>query len=317
MQASGAYIRPLLHRIWDAIHDPAQTPDPNNPSTGGVPDPVGKLGLPNYNPGSLSDEEARTVYAHGELRMRELNDTLARQGVSAEERAKIMFGQRNALRSWARELMSDRGLADQLNKNEPNLSWDQLVAKLQARGLTGEDLYKAIIESSTRSRASVNDSLGINPDHPPPLPPVLPSAPTDGAGPGSAPVISPPPKLPSVLEHPPVAPEPVQPDHPAPSPTPPTVLDHPPLPAWLQNPSPPGFDVHPGEPPLFAPMDTPGDTVPPPQYGPPVTLHLPQIHAPDMAPPTPEQQRGFLGTVGAIVLGGLAVLGRLGEGLKQ
>lgn len=80
------------------------------------PDPVGRLGLPDYKPGSLSESETRTVYTQGELRMRELNDQLARQGVSAEERAKIMFEQRSALRSWARDLMRDRALADQLNK---------------------------------------------------------------------------------------------------------------------------------------------------------------------------------------------------------
>ncbi|BBU20977.1 hypothetical protein AWC32_20105 [Mycobacterium xenopi] len=44
-------VRPV-DRTWK--RDPAPTPDPRNPSTGGVPDPVGKLGLPNYNPGSLS-----------------------------------------------------------------------------------------------------------------------------------------------------------------------------------------------------------------------------------------------------------------------
>ncbi|MDI3315310.1 MAG: hypothetical protein QJR12_13890 [Mycobacterium sp.] len=136
------------------------------------------------------------------------------------------------------------------------------------------------------------------------------------AGPGSASVISAPPNLPPVLAHPPVtAVPPTEANHP-PVAVPPSVLDHPPLPPWLQNPSPPGFDVHPGEPPLFAPMDTPGEAIPPPQHGPLVILHLPQVHAPDMPPPTPEQQRGFLGIVGAFVLGGLAALGRLGEGLK-
>ncbi|MCV7060866.1 hypothetical protein H7I76_10745, partial [Mycolicibacterium vaccae] len=101
--------------------------------------------------------------------MRELNDHLAQQGVSAEERAKIMFAQRNALRSWARDLMSNRALADQLNATEPHLSFADLLAKYQAKGLAGDDLYNAIIESATRSRASVNESLGIDPANPPPL----------------------------------------------------------------------------------------------------------------------------------------------------
>lgn len=99
--------------------------------------------------------------------MRRLNEELVRRGVSAEDRARIMFEQRNKLRSWSRELMSDRQLADYLNANERNLTFDELVAKNQARGLSGDALYNAIVESSTRSRPSVNDSLGIDPDNPP------------------------------------------------------------------------------------------------------------------------------------------------------
>jgi len=111
---------------------PAPKPEPN-PRIDKAPDPVGKLGLPNYNPGSLSAEETRTVYTQGELRMRELNEQLAEQGLSTEERAKIMFEQRNALRSWTRDLMSNRALADQLNATEPNLTFGDLVAKNQAK----------------------------------------------------------------------------------------------------------------------------------------------------------------------------------------
>jgi hypothetical protein len=265
-----------IDRTWK--RDPAPTPNPNNPSTGEIPDPVGKLGLPNYNPRSLSDEEARGVYAQGKLRMRQLNDELARQGLSAEERAKIMAEQRNSLRSWVRDIMSNRKSAEDLVASEPNLTWDQLVAKYRAQGLTGDDLYNRIIDRATASRASVDQALGIDPHHPPPLPPVRPSAPIDGAGPGSASIISPPPNFPPVLEHPPATPPPVQPGHPPPSPIPPTVLDHPPLPPWLQNPSPPGFDVHPSEPPLFAPLDQPdlpaaaGPTYTPPSRGPIISL---------------------------------------------
>ncbi|BBX30398.1 hypothetical protein [Mycolicibacterium alvei] len=153
---------------------PIPSPTPEDGAGGEPP-----LGLPRYNGGTLSDAETRTVYLHGELQMRRLNEELVRRGVSAEDRARIMFEQRNKLRSWSRELMSDRQLADYLNANERNLTFDELVAKNQARGLSGDALYNAIVESSTRSRPSVNDSLGIDPDNPPPLPPVTgPIAPT-------------------------------------------------------------------------------------------------------------------------------------------
>lgn len=128
-----------------------------------------------------------------------------------------------------------------------------------------------------------------------------------------APVIAAP-NLPSALAHPPVTVPPAEGNHPAIS-LPPTVLDHPPLPPWLQNPSPPGYQVAPSEPPPFAPVDIPDAPTapaPPAAHGPPITLHMPELQ-----PPTPAQERGFLGTLGAIVVGGLAVLGGLGEGLEE
>lgn len=57
--------------------------------------------------------------------------------------------------------MADRNLANQLMKNEPNLTWEQLVNKSVNRGLTGDDVYRHIIDSSQRSRSSVNKKLGL------------------------------------------------------------------------------------------------------------------------------------------------------------
>ena len=141
------------------------------------PLPVITLGLPDYQPGSLSEAQTRAVYTRGELLMRELDERLFNQGVSSQDRALIMVAQRNALRSWARTLMADRRLADELNTDDPNLSFAELVARNEARGLSGVDLYDALIASATSSRAGVNVSLGIDPDDPPPLPPILPSRP--------------------------------------------------------------------------------------------------------------------------------------------
>ncbi|UQX10182.1 hypothetical protein [Candidatus Mycobacterium methanotrophicum] len=73
------------------------------------------------------------------------------------------------------------------------------------------------------------------------------------------PIISPPPELPPVVGHPPVALAPPQVGHPAQVPLPPTqVVEPATLPPWLQNPSPPGFTVTPAQPPLFPPWDDPG-----------------------------------------------------------
>lgn len=180
--AKGSPTEPPSHsgkpngHIQAAGHGWKQAPDqPDTPTDGQLPEPVSRLGLPNYTPGSLPDEEARTVYLNGELRMRELNEQLIKQGLNAEQRAKIMFEQRNALRTWIRDISSNRADAEGLNKSDPNMSWEQVKAKYQAQGLTGDDLYNTIVERSTASRASVNQTHGLDPEHPPPLPPIRPS----------------------------------------------------------------------------------------------------------------------------------------------
>ncbi|MFV8048816.1 toxin glutamine deamidase domain-containing protein [Mycobacterium sp. 48b] len=125
-----------------------------------------------YSAGTLSDEDTRTVYTTYELRMRELRDQLLRDGVSAEERARTMYGMRATIRTWTRSLMADRAMAEWLNENEPNPTFDQLVERNRAKGRVGDEIYEAIVASSTRSRGSVNAGLGIDPDNPPDLPPM-------------------------------------------------------------------------------------------------------------------------------------------------
>ena len=61
----------------------------------------------------------------------------------------------------ARELMSDRTLAESLYKTDPNWSWEMMVQKQIDKGLTGDDIYKEIIASAQRSRKAVNKSLGL------------------------------------------------------------------------------------------------------------------------------------------------------------
>jgi hypothetical protein len=104
--------------------------------------------------------------------MRELRDQLLRDGVSAEERARTMYGMRATIRTWTRSLMADRQMAEWLNANEPNPTFDELVARNRAKGRVGDEIYEAIVASSTRSRGSVNADLGIDPDNPPDLPPM-------------------------------------------------------------------------------------------------------------------------------------------------
>jgi hypothetical protein len=125
-----------------------------------------------YATGTLSDDETRTVYTTFELRMRDVHERLFGDGVGAEERARTLYDMRAALRTWTRALMENRELAEWLNANEPNPTFEALVERQRKKGLEGDAIYEAIIASATRSRASVNEALGIDPDNPPPLPPM-------------------------------------------------------------------------------------------------------------------------------------------------
>nr|WP_234712904.1 alpha/beta hydrolase [Mycolicibacterium komanii] len=125
-----------------------------------------------YAQGTLSNTETRTVYTTFELRMREVAQRLENDGVDLEERARTLYELRASLRSWTRTLMADRETAEQLVANEPNPSFEDLVARQRAKGRVGDEIYEAIIASATRSRPSVNASLGIDPENPPPLPPM-------------------------------------------------------------------------------------------------------------------------------------------------
>ena len=71
------------------------------------------------------------------------------------------FELRNLLRTQTRELMADRELAEYLMKYESNMTWDEIVLKYKDLGFKDDDLWKEIIKASTRSRKSVNKSLGL------------------------------------------------------------------------------------------------------------------------------------------------------------
>jgi hypothetical protein len=132
------------------------TPSPDVPlrleTSVSLPESISELDLPNYEPGSLSDAEAATVYAHGEQRMRDLDDDFIRVGVSTEDRARVLSEMRNSLRAWARDLMSNRATADFLAANERTSTFDELVARNEARGLIGEAVHEAIIQTATQGR---------------------------------------------------------------------------------------------------------------------------------------------------------------------
>ncbi len=107
--------------------------------------------------GSLSNVEARSWY----LEQERIIPSQLDRSLPLEGQARQAHALRNDARTTARDLMSDRELAEQLSRDNPNLTWDQLVEKTSAKGFEGDDIFREIIESSQRSRQSVNKKLGL------------------------------------------------------------------------------------------------------------------------------------------------------------
>jgi ElaB/YqjD/DUF883 family membrane-anchored ribosome-binding protein len=114
---------------------------------------IGK-GIP---PQSLSNIETRKWYHNEMYNIPSRID----KSLSLEEQAKQAVKLRNAIRDKARELMNDREAAQKLINDIPNASWDDLVAKYKATGYSGEALWQAIIDASTRSNKKIDSILGL------------------------------------------------------------------------------------------------------------------------------------------------------------
>lgn len=107
-------------------------------------------------PRSLNNRSARAWYLSQEKTIPDLID----KALPKEQQARQAFELRNKLRERARELMEDQKLADKLRRDEPNLSWDELVFK-KSKKYNGDKLWNSIIESSQSSRQEVNDLFGF------------------------------------------------------------------------------------------------------------------------------------------------------------
>ena len=108
--------------------------------------------------GSLSDVDARFWYLDQEKKIPSLID----QTASLEDQAKQAHAIRNYIREVARDSMSNRHSADHLAINEPHSSFEHIYDKTYNKGFVGNDIYREIINSSQRSRGSINRELGIN-----------------------------------------------------------------------------------------------------------------------------------------------------------
>lgn len=111
---------------------------------------------------SLSNKEAREWYVNTQLpKVKELGSRI----LTLEERAKFHFNFRNQAKRDTRDAMKDRKKAEELDKTDPIQTWEEWIEYVRKeKGLTNmEDIYNYTIEASSRSRPSVNKSLGVVP----------------------------------------------------------------------------------------------------------------------------------------------------------
>jgi hypothetical protein len=126
---------------------------------------LSSLGIPDYPDASLTNVQARNYYNAAERKIADLMDQLAADpNMSLEERALIGFTLRNELRTHTRDLMSDRAAADALAKKEPNSDFEELIeSKMTRKGMTREQALQDIVDTASKSRASVNAANGVDP----------------------------------------------------------------------------------------------------------------------------------------------------------
>ncbi|WPD21241.1 MAG: hypothetical protein SD837_13665 [Candidatus Electrothrix scaldis] len=115
-----------------------------------------------------TNAEIRAWYNKQVVIIPALTEQLSQEGASAEERAKLAYDIRHRARMYARLLMPDKDEVELLRQrdmkkygNPDGPTFAYLVEKNQEKGLEGDAIYEAIIESSSRTSAEYNARFGI------------------------------------------------------------------------------------------------------------------------------------------------------------
>ena len=115
-----------------------------------------------------TNAEIRAWYNRQVVIIPALTEQLSREGATAEERAKLAYDIRHRARMYARLLMPDKDEVELLRQrdvkkygNPDGPTFAYLVEKNQEKGLEGDAVYEAIIESSSRTSAEYNARFGI------------------------------------------------------------------------------------------------------------------------------------------------------------
>ena len=108
--------------------------------------------------GKLSDRETRIWYKNQDSKIPNMID----HSLSIEEQARQACDLRNKFRTQARDMMSNQELRKQLDKTDPNKSFDELVEhKVNDKNLSKEEAIKDIIKTASKTRKSVDTKFGL------------------------------------------------------------------------------------------------------------------------------------------------------------
>lgn len=106
----------------------------------------------------LSNRAARRWYNAQDAMIPSLID----RTLDLEGQARQACDLRNQNRTNARELMRDLKKRKQLDRDDPNKTFEELVGdKMKRKGLTREEAMKDIIDTAPKTRKSVNKQLGL------------------------------------------------------------------------------------------------------------------------------------------------------------
>lgn len=106
----------------------------------------------------LSNREVREQYIDMVSKIKDSID----DSLPIEEKARHAFEARNRMRTKAREMMADEETRKMLDKEKPNLSFEELIkSKIKRKGMTREESIQDIYETATKTNGSVNKELGI------------------------------------------------------------------------------------------------------------------------------------------------------------
>ncbi|MCE5322132.1 phage minor capsid protein [bacterium] len=77
-----------------------------------------------------------------------------------KDRARTAFDARNEIRAEARKLMSNPHDLEEILSTHHDLTWEEMIDHKRRKGLTGDDIYKDIFKTATKTNSGVDKKFG-------------------------------------------------------------------------------------------------------------------------------------------------------------